>query len=76
MREEIAVNLLVWIIFGLISLTAFLSIVFGQTFEETFKWLISLPFVVSFMIILAAIIIILYPFDWVYKKLKSKKLEE
>ena len=69
-------NLLVWIILGLISLTAFLSIVFDETFWRTFKWLISLPFVVSFMIILAVIIIILYPFDWVYKKLKSKKLEE
>lgn len=69
-------NLLVWIILGLISLTAFLSIVFDETFWATFKWLISLPFVVSFMIILAVIIIILYPFDWVYKKLKSKKLEE
>ena len=69
-------NLLVWIILGLISLTAFLSIVFDQTFEETFKWLISLPFLVSFIIILAVIIIILYPFDWVYNKLKSKKLEE
>lgn len=68
-------NLLVWIILGLISLTAFLSIVFDQTFEETFKWLISLPFLVSFIIILAVIIIILYPFDWVYNKLKSKKLD-
>ena len=69
-------NLLVWIIFGLISLTAFMSIVFQETFWGTFKWLISLPFLVSFMIILAVIIIILYPFDWVYKKLKSKKFEE
>ena len=69
-------NLLVWIIFGLISLTAFMSIVFQETFWGTFKWLISLPFVVAFMIILAVIIIILYPFDWVYKKVKSKKLEE
>ena len=69
-------NLLVWIIFGLISLTAFMSIVFQETFWGTFKWLISLPFLVSFMIILAVIIIILYPFDWVYKKLKSKKLDE
>ena len=68
-------NLLVWIILGLISLTAFLSIVFGQTFEDTFKWLISLPFLVSFIIILAFIIIILYPFDRVYNKLKSKKLD-
>lgn len=68
-------NLFVWIILGLISLTAFLSIVFDQTFEETFKWLISLPFLVSFIIILAVIIIILYPFDWVYNKLKSKKLD-
>ena len=69
-------NLLVWIILGLISLTAFLSIVFDETFWATFKWLISLPFLVSFMIILAVIIIILYPFDWVYKKLKGKKLRE
>ena len=69
-------NLLVLIILGLISLTAFLSIVFDETFWATFKWLISLPFLVSFMIILAVIIIILYPFDWVYKKLKGKKLEE
>ena len=69
-------NLLVWIIFGLISLTAFMSIVFDETFWATFKWLISLPFLASFMIILAVIIIILYPFDWVYKKLKGKKLEE
>ena len=69
-------NLLVWIIFGLISLTAFLSIIFDETFWVTFKWLISLPFIVYFMIVLAVIIIILYPFDWVYKKLKSKKLEE
>ena len=69
-------NLFVWIILGLISLTAFMSIVFQETFWGTFKWLISLPFLVSFMIILAVIIIILYPFDWVYKKLKSKKLEE
>lgn len=69
-------NLLVWIIFWLISLTAFMSIVFQETFWGTFKWLISLPFLVSFMIILAVIIIILYPFDWGYKKLKSKKLEE
>lgn len=69
-------NLLVWIIFGLISLTAFLSIIFEETFWVTFKWLISLPFIVSFMIVFAVIIIILYPFDWVYKKLKSKKLEE
>ena len=69
-------NLLVWIILGLISLTAFLSIVFDETFWEVFKWLISLPFVVSFMIILAVIIIILYPFDWVYKKLKRKNFEE
>ena len=69
-------NLLVWIIFGLISLTAFLPIIFEETFWVTFKWLISLPFIVSFMIVLAVIIIILYPFDWVYKKLKSKKLEE
>ena len=68
-------NLFVWIILGLIPLTAFLSIVFDQTFEETFKWLISLPFLVSFIIILAVIIIILYPFDWVYNKLKSKKLD-
>ena len=68
-------NLLVWIILGLISLTAFLSIVFDQTFGETFKWLISLPFLVYFIIILAVIIIILYPFDWVYNKLKSKKLD-
>ena len=68
-------NLLVWIILGLISLTAFLSIVSDQTFEETFKWLISLPFLVSFIIILAVIIIILYPFEWVYNKLKSKKLD-
>ena len=68
-------NLLVWIILGLISLTAFLSIVFDQTFEETFKRLISLPFLASFIIILAVIIIILYPFDWVYNKLKSKKLD-
>ena len=68
-------NLLVWIIFGLISLTAFLSIIFDETFWVTFKWLISLPFIVSFMIVLAVIIIILYPFDWVYKKLKSKKLD-
>ena len=69
-------NLLAWIIFGLISLTAFLSIIFEETFWGTFKWLISLPFIVSFMIVFAVIIIILYPFDWVYKKLKSKKLEE
>ena len=69
-------NLLAWIILGLISLTAFLSIVFDETFRETFKWLISLPFLASFMIVLAVIIIILYPFDWVYKKLKSKKFEE
>lgn len=69
-------NLLVWIILGLISLTAFMSIVFEQTFEDTFKWLISLPFLVSFMIILAVIIIILYPFDLAYKKLKGKKLDE
>ena len=69
-------NLLVWIILGLISLTAFLSIVFDETFWVTFKWLIALPFIAAFMIILAVIIIILYPFDWVYKKLKSKKLEE
>ena len=69
-------NLLVWIILGLISLTAFLSIVFGETFWATFKWLIALPFIAAFMIILAVIIIILYPFDWVYKKLKGKKLEE
>ena len=44
-------NLLVWIIFGLISLTAFLSIIFDETFWVTFKWLISLPFIVSFMMI-------------------------
>ena len=69
-------NLLVWIILGLISLTACLSIVFGETFWGTFKWLIALPFIAAFMIILAVIIIILYPFDWVYKKVKSKKLEE
>lgn len=69
-------NLLVWIIFGLISLTAFMSIVFDETFWATFKWLIALPFIAAFMIILAVIIIILYPFDWVYKKLKGKKLEE
>ena len=69
-------NLLVWIILGLISLTAFLSIVFDVTFLATFKWFIALPFIAAFMIILAVIIIILYPFDWVYKKLKSKKLEE
>lgn len=69
-------NLLAWIILGLISLTAFLSIVFDETFWWTFKWLISLPFLVSFMIILAVIIIILYPFDLAYKKLKGKKLEE
>lgn len=69
-------NLLVWIILGLISLTAFMSIVFQETFCGTFKWLISLPFLASFMIILAVIIIILYPFDLVYKKLKGKKLEE
>ena len=69
-------NLLAWIILGLISLTAFLSIVFDETFWGTFKWLISLPFIVSFMIILAVFIIILYPFDWVYKKLKGKKLRE
>lgn len=69
-------NLLVWIILGLISLTAFLSIVFDETFWATFKWLIALPFIAAFMIILAVIIIILYPFDWVYKKLKGKKLEE
>ena len=68
-------NLLVWIIFGLISLTAFLSIIFEETFWVTFKWLISLPFIVSFMIVLAVIIIILYPFDWVYKKLKSKNVD-
>lgn len=67
-------NLLVWIILGLISLTAFLSIVFDETFWGTFKWLISLPFVVSFMIIFAVIIIILYPFDCVYKKIKGKNL--
>lgn len=67
-------NLLVWVL-GLISLTAFLSIVFDQTFEETFKWLISLPFLVSFMIILAVIIIILYPFDWAYKKIKKRNRE-
>lgn len=69
-------NLLVWIILGLISLTAFLSIVFDETFWWTFKWLISLPFLVLFTIILAVIVVILYPFDLVYKKLKSKKLEE
>ena len=69
-------NLLVWIIMGLISLTAFISIVFDETYWETFKWLISLPFLVSFMIVLGVIIIILYPFDWAYKKLKRKKLEE
>lgn len=69
-------NLLAWIILGLISLTAFLSIVFDETFWWTFKWLISLPFLVSFMIILAVIIIILYPFDLAYKKLKGKKLDE
>ena len=69
-------NLLVWIIFGLISLTAFMSIVFDETFWATFKWLIALPFIAAFMIILSVIIIILYPFDWVYKKLKGKKLEE
>ena len=69
-------NLLAWIILGLISLTAFLSIVFDETFWATFKWLIALPFIAAFMIILAVIIIILYPFDLVYKKLKSKKLEE
>ena len=69
-------NLLAWIILGLISLTAFLSIIFEETFWGTFKWLISLPFLVSFMIILAVIIIILYPFDLVYKKVKSKKFEE
>lgn len=67
---------LVWIVLGLISLTAFLSIVFDETFWGTFKWLISLPFIVAFMIILAVIIIILYPFDWAYKKLKGKELEE
>ena len=69
-------NLLLWIILGLISLTAFMSIVFQETFWATFKWLIALPFIAAFMIILAVIIIILYPFDWVYKKVKSKKLEE
>lgn len=69
-------NLLVWIILGLISLTAFLSIVFDETFWATFKWLIALPFIAAFMIILAVIIIILYPFDWAHKKLKGKKLEE
>lgn len=69
-------NLLAWIILGLISLTAFLSIVFDETFCATFKFLISLPFIVAFMIILAVIIIILYPLDLVYKKLKGKKLEE
>ena len=69
-------NLLVWIILGLISLTSFLSIVFDETFCGTFKWLISLPFMVLFTIILAVIVAILYPFDLVYKKLKSKKLEE
>ena len=69
-------NLLLWIIFGFISFCAFLSIVFDETFWGTFKWLISLPFIVAFMIILAVIIIILYPFDWAYKKLKGKKLEE
>ena len=69
-------NLLVWIILRLISLTACLSIVFDETFWATFKWLIALPFIAAFMIILAVIIIILYPFDWVYKKLKGKKLEE
>ena len=69
-------NLFVWIILGLISLTAFLSVVFDETFWGTFKWLISLPFLVSFMIILAVIIIILYPFDWAYKKIKTKKLGE
>ena len=69
-------NLLLWIIFGFISFCAILSIVFDETFWGTFKWLISLPFIVAYMIILAVIIIILYPFDWAHKKLKGKKLEE